>query len=107
MVEQLSDQTTNPISQIFLASQIAKTGEVDFAREMATRAVELWLHQIERQPLPFSPQFAMDWHPLILIQALVNLKLPQQALDIAVKLQELRPTDPQDELSVVQNLSTN
>ncbi len=93
LMEQLSDQTTNPISQIFLASRVAKTGETEFAKEMANRAVELWLQQISRQPLPFTSQFAIDWHPMTLIQALIDLQLPQQAVTVAVKLQEIRPAD--------------
>ena len=94
LVEQLSDQTTNPISQIFLASRIAKTGELEFAQEMASRAVELWLQQVNRQTIAFSSQFAFDWHPVSLVQALVDLKLSQQAISVALKLIEIRPSDP-------------
>jgi tetratricopeptide (TPR) repeat protein len=93
LVEQLSDQTTNPISQIFLASRIARTGEHEFGREMANRAVELWLQQVARQPLPFTSQFAIEWHPLTLVQTLVDLQMPQQAIAVAMKFQEIRPAD--------------
>ena len=94
LIEQLSDQTSNPISQIFLASRIAKTGELEFAREMANRAVELWLQQVNRQTLAYSSQFAIDWHPISLVQALVDLQLLQQAIVVALKLQEIQPSDP-------------
>lgn len=94
LVVQLSDQTTNPISQIFLASKIAKSGDAEFGHEMANRAVELWLQQVNRQPIVFSSQFAIDWHPISLVKALVDLQLPQQAISVATKLQEIQPADP-------------
>ncbi len=93
LVEQLSDQTTNPISQIFLASRIARTGESEFAREMANRAVELWLQQASRQTVAFSSQFAIGMHPISLVQALVGMHLLQQAISVAVKLNEIQPSD--------------
>ncbi len=93
LVEQLSDQTTNPISQIFLASRVAKTGETEFAREMASRAVELWLQQVNRQTVAFSSQFAINWHPISLVQALVGLQLLQQAISVAIKLNDIQPSD--------------
>ena len=94
LIEQLSDQSTNPISQIFLASRIAKTGDLEFAREMANRAVELWLQQVNRQTIAFSSQFAIDWHPISLVQTLVELQLHHQAIAVATKLQEIQSSDP-------------
>ena len=100
LVEQLTEQTSNPISQIFLASRIAGTGEIDFARDMATRAVEFWLQQSNRLSLAFMPQFAFEWHPLVLVQALLDLELPHQAVTVAEKLLEIRSTDPEMHLVI-------
>ena len=102
LVEQLTEQTSNPISQIFLASRIAGTGEIDFAREMAIRAVEVWLQQSNRTSLPFTPQFAFEWHPRVLVQALLDLQLPNQAVLIGEKLLEIRSADPEMHLLLSQ-----
>ena len=95
LVERLSEQSSNPISQIFLAGRIAATGEIDFAKEMAARAVEIWLQQVDHSPLPFTPQFAFEWHPELLLETLVNLQLVSQAAVVAEKLLEMRVNDPQ------------
>lgn len=94
LVENFSDQTTNPFSQVFLANRIAHAGEIELGREMASRAVEIWLQQANLQVLPVNIQFAFHWYPANVVQALMDLRLPEQALAVAEKLIEMVPSDP-------------
>lgn len=93
LTEQLEAEHHDPFLQIKLAGRLLQEGDVAMAQDLARQGVSALIDTLARTAQPFTGDFVYAWQPLPLIQALMDLGLTHEALQLSLALHEVRPTD--------------
>lgn len=93
ILNNISAENWTPLVRIYRAKDQFDQGSHAQAREAATTATSQFMDQLSAQPVGVSTQFLPDWQPVHLVRTLMQMNLTEEALSVAEKLLETRPTD--------------
>jgi tetratricopeptide (TPR) repeat protein len=83
----------HPLAQIIQAGWLSEKGEKPQAQALAKNAVNLLIDQVDPGDLDLPLRNLLDWEPLPFINRLLELELPQHALELAKIFLKNRPSD--------------
>lgn len=93
LTEQMEAGRQDPFLQIKLAGRLMQDGNTSMAQDLARQGVAALIDTLQQTGQPFCGEFVYAWQPMPLIQAVVNLGLASEALQLALALNKVRPTD--------------
>jgi tetratricopeptide (TPR) repeat protein len=83
----------SPFLQIRRARMMVER-EPAIAHDLARQGAAGLIEAIKRFGIPFQGDFVYSWHPQDAVKILLELDLPQEALNLSLALLHVRPTDP-------------
>ncbi len=94
ILEQIPEENNGAFLQIKRAAQLFER-EPAVARDLARQGATNLLTGIQQQGLPFRGDFITNWQPKDTLQILIDMELPEEALNLTLAALEVRPNDTQ------------
>lgn len=88
-----STHSTHPLLSILMGEEIAKAGDLEAGQQMAKEALKTWLGWNLSDPFQKICQISADWKPIVIVNALVNLGLEDQAIEFIQAVLKVMPVD--------------
>ena len=93
LIKQIPSEAAHPYIQIKQAALLAGETDLEAKRERARIAVNQLVQYVSSDQKSIVFQTAYDWQPISVLDALVELELPQEAIQCALIILNDRPAD--------------
>ena len=92
-IQAQSGNKASLLGKVFYAAYRSNTAGKREAQELAREAVQYWLNQVRRDPAGLTGMYVLDYQVRPLIDALVELGLLKDAIEVGKEFLRVRPED--------------